>query len=162
MHLHCKRVWFYGQTCDYRGQQAQRWGGMICTSPRTYRAGVPHLFISLLGRREGTCPACSVSGRRRNSPQWIKRASAAEAGADRPAGRAYPCDRILWGWRVASSSSFSEMCPLIRGWLLVYVLAASPWRHMRFLSQINPLSLSSRPAAENCFCNVVIAKDPRH
>lgn len=53
-----------------QGQWAQRWGGMMCTSPRRYPAGMPHHFISLLGWREGTCPAphYSVSGKRRNTP----------------------------------------------------------------------------------------------
>lgn len=113
-----------------QGQWAQRWGGMMCTSPRRYPAGMPHHFISLLGWREGTCPAphYSVSGKRRNTPpgRWIKRASAAEAGADGPAGRAHPCDHILLSWSVASWSSFSETSQLIRGSLLVCIPAASP------------------------------------
>lgn len=46
--------------------------------------------------------------------RWIKRVSAAEAGADRPAGRAHPCDHILLSWNIASWSSFPETSQLIR------------------------------------------------
>lgn len=84
----------------------------------------------LIRRKRGDVPSppllCFWEKKEYPPGRWIKRASAAEAGADGPAGRAHPCDHILLSWSVASWSSFSETSQLIRGSLLVCIPAASP------------------------------------